>query len=129
MWRRFLGQVLEPIVAILIAAAAVSGLLGDASETLAIVLLNGIIGSIQEERAELALGPTAAVGPPGRVDHTSGRKRCALRSDRPTHPGSNLAARCDLYACHPRLVNGYSVKKNRFKITDSRFQMYIRNYM
>jgi hypothetical protein len=29
------------------------------------VLLDGIIGFIQEERAERALGPTAAVGSPG----------------------------------------------------------------
>jgi Ca2+-transporting ATPase len=67
-WRRFLGQVLKPIVIIVIGAAAISGLLEDASETLAIlaiVLLNGIIGLIQEDRAERALGPTAAVGSPG----------------------------------------------------------------
>jgi hypothetical protein len=28
-------------------------------------------------------------------------------SDRPTRPGSSFAARCLLYACRPRLVNGY----------------------
>jgi hypothetical protein len=34
-------------------------------------------------------------------------ERCALRSDRPTHPGSNFASTCAMYACYPQLVNGY----------------------
>src|SRR5262249_32007429 len=29
----------------------------------------------------------------------------------PTHPGGKLAARCLLYACHPRLVNGYGATR------------------
>ena len=67
MWRRFLGQFLEPIVAILIAAALVSGLLGDVIDTLAIlaiVLLNGVIGFIQEERAERALSALQRLSAP-----------------------------------------------------------------
>jgi Ca2+-transporting ATPase len=67
MWRRFLGQFLEPIVAILIAAALVSGLLGDVIDTLAIlaiVLMNGVIGFIQEERAERALSALQRLSAP-----------------------------------------------------------------
>jgi Ca2+-transporting ATPase len=67
MWRRFLGQFLEPIVAILIVAALVSGLLGDVIDTLAIVgivLLNGVIGFIQEERAERALSALQRLSAP-----------------------------------------------------------------
>src|SRR5262245_48233730 len=33
--------------------------------------------------------------------------RRVLRSDRPKHSGSVFAARCTLYACRHRLVNGY----------------------
>jgi Ca2+-transporting ATPase len=58
MWWRFLGQFTEPMVAILMIAALISGLSGDVIDTLAIlaiVLLNGVIGFIQEERSERAL--------------------------------------------------------------------------
>ena len=49
-WWRFLGQFLEPVIGILIAAALISGLMGDVIDTLAIlaiVLLNGVIGFLQ----------------------------------------------------------------------------------
>src|SRR5262249_5010288 len=46
-WRRFLGQFLEPVIGILIAAAVIAGLMGEWVDTLAIlaiVLLNGVLG-------------------------------------------------------------------------------------
>ncbi|MBI5888479.1 MAG: cation-translocating P-type ATPase [Deltaproteobacteria bacterium] len=52
---KFLGQFTEFIVIILIAAAAIAGALGewvDAGAIMAIVILNGIIGFAQEEKAE-----------------------------------------------------------------------------
>jgi hypothetical protein len=36
--------------------------------------------------------------------------RCALRSDRPTQPGSHLAARSALYVCHHRLANSHRLR-------------------
>ncbi len=39
-----------------------------------------------------------------------GSWRCLLRSDRPTHPGSNFAARYALYVCHHQLVNSYLLR-------------------
>jgi P-type Ca2+ transporter type 2C len=58
IWRRFVGQFFEPVIGILVTAAVVSGLMSDVVDTLAIlaiVLLNGVIGFIQEERAERAI--------------------------------------------------------------------------
>lgn len=58
LWRRFLAQFAELIVLILIAAALIAGALGewlDASAIIAIVLLNGILGFLQEERAQREL--------------------------------------------------------------------------
>ena len=55
LWRRFLEQFKDLVVWILIAAAVIAGLLGDVTDTfaiLAIVLLNGLIGFFQQERAE-----------------------------------------------------------------------------
>lgn len=57
-WRRFLRQFRELVVLILIAAAVIAGALGEWADTLAIlaiVLLNGVIGFFQEQRAEETL--------------------------------------------------------------------------
>ncbi len=55
---RFLRQLESPLIYILMAAAAVSALLGEYSDMaviLAVIALNGIIGVIQEGKAEKAL--------------------------------------------------------------------------
>jgi Ca2+-transporting ATPase len=57
-WQRFLSQFKELVIWILIVAAVISGVMGEVADSLAIlaiVLLNGVIGFLQEERAERAL--------------------------------------------------------------------------
>ena len=70
-WRLFVEQFTNAMIVVLIAAAAITALLGDLKDTiviLAIVVLNGIVGFVQEYRAEQALdalkrmaSPTARV--------------------------------------------------------------------
>ena len=58
LWGKFARQFASLLVGILLVAACVSGVMGewpDAIAILAIVLLNGLIGFFQEERAERAL--------------------------------------------------------------------------
>jgi Ca2+-transporting ATPase len=57
-WTRFAGQFAELFVWILIAAAIIAGVLGewlDTSAIIAIVLMNGILGFLQEEKAHREL--------------------------------------------------------------------------
>ena len=57
-WKKFLAQFKSLVIWILIAAALVAGALGewlDAVAILAIVLVNGVLGFVQEEKAERTL--------------------------------------------------------------------------
>ncbi|MEB3196401.1 MAG: HAD-IC family P-type ATPase [Candidatus Sericytochromatia bacterium] len=58
LWRRALAQFNNPLIHVLLAAAAVSACLGHAVDALvigAVLLLNALVGLIQEGRAEQAL--------------------------------------------------------------------------
>jgi cation-transporting ATPase F len=61
-WLRFLDQLVQPLVAVLVAAGLVTAFLGewvDASVILGVVLVNAAVGFIQEGRAESALAALA----------------------------------------------------------------------
>src|SRR4029453_3200105 len=66
-WKRFLAQFKELVIWILIVAAVIAGAPGEGIGTvaiLAIVLLNGVIGFLQEGRAEQALATLPKMSSP-----------------------------------------------------------------
>lgn len=67
LWKRFLGQFSDVVVWILLAAAVISGAMGEWTDTAAIsaiVLLNAVLGFFQEERAERALAALQSLAAP-----------------------------------------------------------------
>src|SRR4029077_18367681 len=67
LWRKFLRQFSDVVVWLLIVAAIISGALQewtDATAIMAIVLLNAILGFIQEEKAGRALAALQKLAAP-----------------------------------------------------------------
>jgi Ca2+-transporting ATPase len=63
----FLGQFTDFMIVVLLVAAVISGLIGDLEDTIAIVIiviLNGVVGFIQEYRAERAMEALKAMAAP-----------------------------------------------------------------
>jgi P-type Ca2+ transporter type 2C len=64
VWRRVLRQLRDPLILVLLVAAALTVATGDLSDASVILLVNTVVGVVQEVRAEEAVLALSAVPPP-----------------------------------------------------------------
>lgn len=66
-WKIFLGQFKDFMILVLLAAAVVSGIAGDTTDTIiifVIILLNAVVGFVQENKAEKAMEALRSISAP-----------------------------------------------------------------
>ncbi len=116
---RFARQFLEPVIGILLAAAILSGFLGDWIDTLAIlaiVLLNGVLGFVQEERARRAIASLRRLSAPVAKALRGGGLR--VIPARELVPGDRIALEAgDRVPADARLIHSYEVLAQESALT------------
>lgn len=115
----FLGQFASVVIWVLVSAAVVSatlGEIGDAIAIVAIVILNAIVGFIQEYRAEQAVAALARMTSPRARVIREGRAEVLAASD--IVPGDLLLLEeGDLVAADARLVEVSALRTNEAALT------------
>ncbi len=118
-WRRLLSQFLEPVIGILIVAAVISGVMRDVIDTVAIltiVLLNGILGFIQEERAERAMAALQRLSTPIAKVLRAGRLQSLPARD--LLPGDRIALEAgDSVPADARLIRAFDLRIQEAALT------------
>ena len=119
LWKKFLAQFNELVVWILIAAAVISGVLGDLADMaaiLAIILLNGVIGFLQEHRAEKALAALARLSAPTARVRRSGRTEVIPATQ--LVPGDHIEIEAgDCIPADARLLSGFGLRVQEASLT------------
>ncbi len=119
IWKKLLGQFKELVIWILIVAAIISGVMGEWADTaaiLAIVLVNGIIGFLQEEKAGRALAALQRLSSPMAKVIRDG----ALQSlpARDLVPGDSIELEAgDNIPADARLLSGFGVRVQEASLT------------
>ncbi|MFM8538986.1 MAG: cation-translocating P-type ATPase [Planctomycetaceae bacterium] len=118
-WWRLLRQFRELVIWILLAAAVVAGLMGDWADTAAIaaiVLVNAIIGFLQEDRAAHALAALERMSAPvAKVVRGGERRTCPARE---LVPGDRIELEAgDSVPADARLLGGFGLRVQESALT------------
>ncbi|RLS55565.1 MAG: cation-translocating P-type ATPase [Planctomycetota bacterium] len=119
VWRRLLAQFKELVIGILVVAAVIAGAMGEWADTaaiLAIVLVNGIIGFLQEERAGRALAALQKLSSPmAKVLRNGGLQLVPARE---LVPGDRIELEAgDNVPADARLLSGYGLRIQEAALT------------
>jgi len=119
LWRLFLDQFRDFVVLLLIAASVVSALLGDTIEAvaiMAIVILNAIIGLVQERKADQALEALKKMAAPDAFVLRDGRR--VKVPARELTPGDIVFLEAGNYVpADIRLAESYNLQINESALT------------
>jgi Ca2+-transporting ATPase len=118
-WRLLARQLASPLIGLLLAAAAVSGFLGEVADAVAIttiVVLNALVGFFQEGRAENALlALRSMTAPRATVIRDGHRVEIAAAA---VVPGDRLVLEAgDIVAADARLVEAHLLSTNEAALT------------
>ncbi len=110
--QRFFSQLKSPLIYILMAAALIAALLGETTDTIIIacvILLNAVIGVIQESKAERALEALKKLSTPTAVVVREGKKRAVSTEE--LVPGDVVVLETGrVVPCDMRLVESVNLK-------------------
>jgi len=119
MWKKFAAQFKELVIWILIAAAIISGVMGEWIDTvaiLAIVLLNAILGFVQEEKAGRALAALQKLSSPEAKVFRAGALMHVPAAE--IIPGDILDLEAgDYISADARLINAYGLNAQEAALT------------
>ncbi len=119
LWKKLLNQFQELVIWILIVAAIISGVMGEWADTaaiLAIVLVNGIIGFLQEEKAGRALAALQKMSSPLAKVIRDGTLQS--RPARELVPGDRIELEAgDNVPADARLLSGFGVRVQEASLT------------
>jgi Ca2+-transporting ATPase len=116
---RLLRQFISPVIGLLLAASAVSALLGellDAAAIGVILIVNAIVGFVQEHRAERAIAALGSITAPRARVVRDGRTQ--IVPAREVVPGDILVLEAgDIVAADARLLDAHALTTNEAALT------------
>ncbi|MCC6095815.1 MAG: HAD-IC family P-type ATPase, partial [Eubacterium sp.] len=115
----FLGQFRDLLVIVLIAAAVISALTGDARSTLVILgvlVINAVLGTVQEVKAQKSLNALKQLSSP-HVKVMRGGQKMEIDSAELVPGDIVIAEAGDMIAADGRIIENYSLQVNESSLT------------